>query len=134
MQERVLIALAGIEPPWTLTGGGALVGFHTMHRETRDLDLVFRNQRTLGPVVEMDRERLERDRCAVTSIRTSSTFSQLDVRDGPGSVLVDLVADPTPIAVAPQATQLGGHHHPGRRPASAADQQALRAAQSFRAP
>jgi hypothetical protein len=30
---------AGLQPPWTLTGGGALAGFHTKHRETRDLDL-----------------------------------------------------------------------------------------------
>jgi hypothetical protein len=44
LQERALVALGGIEPRWTLTGGGALAGFHTRHRVTRDLDLFFRGQ------------------------------------------------------------------------------------------
>jgi len=35
-------------------------------------------------------------------------FAQLDVRDGDASVVVDLVADPTPIAERPQPTLLGG--------------------------
>lgn len=38
LQERVLRLLADVEPPWTLTGGAALAGFHTHHRTTRDLD------------------------------------------------------------------------------------------------
>ena len=49
LQERVLILLADIAPPWTLTGGAALAGFHTMHRETRDL--FFRGHANLGAVV-----------------------------------------------------------------------------------
>jgi hypothetical protein len=40
LQERLLVLLAGVEPAWTLSGGGALVGFHTFHRETRVVDLV----------------------------------------------------------------------------------------------
>ena len=36
-QARVLRVLAGLRPRWTLTGGGALVGAYTKHRETRDL-------------------------------------------------------------------------------------------------
>jgi hypothetical protein len=40
--------LAGITPPWTLTGGGALAGVHLGHRETRDLDLFRRNRGELG--------------------------------------------------------------------------------------
>ena len=43
----------------------------------------------------------------VAVLRTSPTFSQLDVRDESGSVVVDLVADPTPIAEPPRATELG---------------------------
>ena len=39
LQVRILEALADLDPPWTLTGGGALVGFHLKHRTTRDLDL-----------------------------------------------------------------------------------------------
>ena len=61
LQERVLRLLADIEPPWTLTGGAALAGFHTHHRATRDLDLFFRPQAALGTVVGAVREHLERD-------------------------------------------------------------------------
>jgi hypothetical protein len=51
IQERVLVALAALRPPWTLTGGGALVGFYTKHRETRDLDLFFHHERGLGSII-----------------------------------------------------------------------------------
>jgi len=107
LQERILLQLAGIEPPWTLTGGAALAGFHTHHRETRDLDLFFRPQSSLGPVVTSIRERLEHDRLQVAVLRTSPSFSQLEVRDDSGSVMIDLVADPTPIAESPRTIQLG---------------------------
>ena len=59
LQERVLLLVADLTPPWTLTGGGALVGFYTKHRETRDLDLFFRAQRSLGEAVTEVRRRLE---------------------------------------------------------------------------
>ena len=39
LQARVLVALAGIDPPWTLTGGAALVGFHLGHHTTQNLNL-----------------------------------------------------------------------------------------------
>ncbi len=99
--------LAGIRPAWTLTGGGALAGFHTLHRETRDLDLFFRGEHTLGPVVDAVRAQLVHGGMTVAVLRTSSMFSQLDVRDDLGAVVVDLVADPTPIAESPVATKLG---------------------------
>jgi hypothetical protein len=51
VQEEVLVVLSGLRPTWTLTGGGALVGFHTKHRETRDLDLFFHHQKALGSIV-----------------------------------------------------------------------------------
>ncbi len=41
LQWEALARLAGIEPPWALTGRGALCGFHLGHRETRDLVLFF---------------------------------------------------------------------------------------------
>jgi hypothetical protein len=107
LQERVLLQLAGIEPRWTLTGGGALAGFHTHHRETRDLDLFFRQQTSLGSVVAAVREQLERDGLKVAVLRTSAMFAQLEVRDASGSVVLDLVADPTPIAESPRAIELG---------------------------
>jgi hypothetical protein len=58
LQERILVVLAGLEPPWTLTGGGALVGFHTKHRETRDLDLFFHQQLTLKLCALLSRSEL----------------------------------------------------------------------------
>jgi hypothetical protein len=41
LQQRILVVLSPLRPSWTLTGGAALAGFHTKHRETRDLDLFF---------------------------------------------------------------------------------------------
>ena len=98
LQEQVLIALSGLQPPWTLTGGAALAGFHTKHRETRDLDLFFHHEKTLGSLVADATQALQTAGMSVHALRTSATFAQLDVRCGSESVIVDLVADPTPIA------------------------------------
>ncbi len=107
LQEAALVALAEMSPAWTLTGGGALVGFYTHHRETRDLDLFFRAERTLGHLVVDARQRLEAAGLVVAVLRTSPTFSQLDVRRGEEALVIDLVADPTPIAEPPRPTLLG---------------------------
>jgi hypothetical protein len=107
LQEQVLVALAGLQPAWTLTGGGALSGFHTRHRETRDLDLFFRGESTLGTMPTDAKRALEAIGLSVAPLRTSATFAQLDVRNGHESVVVDLVADPTPIAEPPTATCVG---------------------------
>jgi hypothetical protein len=32
LQWRILRVLADLDPPWVLTGGGALAGFHLKHR------------------------------------------------------------------------------------------------------
>jgi hypothetical protein len=47
---------AGIDPHWTLTGGGALAGVHLGHRETRDLDLFWRSRPELveGVAISVD--------------------------------------------------------------------------------
>jgi hypothetical protein len=92
LQERVLILLADIAPPWTLTGGAALAGFHTMHRETRDLDLFFRGHANLGVVVRDVTTQLAAAGLTVGVLRTSPTFAQLDVRDADAAVVIDLVA------------------------------------------
>ncbi len=107
LQVRVLEALAGVSPPWTLTGGGALAGFHTAHRTTRDLDLFFRGENTLGDVPLEVRDRLADRGISATVVRTTPRLSQLDVSDGADSVIVDLVADPTPIAEPPEPMALG---------------------------
>ena len=98
LQQRILEALAELQPTWTLTGGGALVGFYTKHRETRDLDLFFHHQTSLGTVVGDASERLASAGLSVASLRSSPTFAQLSVGDGSDTVVLDLVADPTPIA------------------------------------
>ena len=48
LQVRCLIALAEMEPPWTLEGGGALVGAYAQHRQTRDLDIFWYGVLSLG--------------------------------------------------------------------------------------
>lgn len=108
LQEQVLVVLAGMRPAWTLTGGGALVGFYTRHRETRDLDLFFHHQHTLGSIVADATYTLQAAGLSVAPLRSSTTFAQLDVRSGPEAVVVDLVADPTPIAEMAQPVILNG--------------------------
>lgn len=107
LQEQVLVALSGLQPTWTLTGGAALAGFYTHHRETRDLDLFFHHERTLGSLVPDATHALLTAGMSVTALRTTATFAQLDVRQGADSVVIDLVADPTPIAEPAQPFMLG---------------------------
>jgi hypothetical protein len=107
LQERILIILAGLEPAWTLTGGGALVGFHSLHRETRDLDLFFRPHKTLEHLVPEITRRLESSGLTVQTLRSSATFSELQVRDAIETIEIDLVADPTPQAEPPRPTACG---------------------------
>jgi len=47
LQDRILLVLSGVGGDWTLTGGGALAGFHLGHRTTRDLDLLWRDRSAL---------------------------------------------------------------------------------------
>lgn len=107
LQEQVLIALSGLRPVWTLTGGAALAGFHTKHRETRDLDLFFHHETTLGSLVANATHALQDVGMTVAVLRTSAAFAQLDVRLDTQSVVVDLVADPTPIVEAAQPFAVG---------------------------
>jgi hypothetical protein len=108
IQERVLIILAGMTPPWTLTGGGALAGFHSGHRDTRDLDLFWQQQAELGHLPAQVRERLEKAALAVAPLRSSAAFAQLDVSDAFGEhVALDLVANPVPLAEAPLPASIG---------------------------
>ncbi len=96
-------------PPWTLSGGGALAGFHTAHRDTRDLDLFWQRQSELGGVAGQVRQRLEKVSLAVATLQTGAAFCRLDVSDEAGEhVAVDLVADPVPLAESPRSAQVGG--------------------------
>jgi hypothetical protein len=93
---------------WTLTGGAALVGFHTLHRVTRDLDLFFRGLETLGRVPDEARALLAAGGLSAAAVQTAPGFARLRVSDGMEAVLVDLVADPTvPVARAHEAEWQG---------------------------
>jgi hypothetical protein len=94
LQSRVLATLAGIEPPWTLTGGAALAGFHLGHRTTRDLDLFWHRRDSIADVVREVVSRLRADGLEVTQIRTSEAYCVLQVTQAGESVVVDLVAEP----------------------------------------
>ena len=108
LQERLLVVLAGLDPAWTLSGGAALVGFHTRHRETRDLDLFWQGRRDLGNASDDARARLEDAGLEVAVLQTGETFCRLDVRAGADSVVVDLVADPGPLAEKPRLVTVQG--------------------------
>lgn len=94
LQRRILKVLAGLAPPWTLSGGGALIGFHLGHRETRDLDLFWRNRGELGMLAPEALDRLHADGLEARALRTGHSFSQILVDDGTETCLVDLIAEP----------------------------------------
>jgi hypothetical protein len=94
LQRRILRGLAGLMPPWTLTGGGALAGIHLGHRETRDLDLFWRNRGELGTLVTEAVAALQGDGLGAQVLRTAPAFGELRVSDGAATCIVDLVAEP----------------------------------------
>lgn len=109
LQERILVLLAGLAPPWTLSGGAALAGFHTAHRETRDLDLFWQGRSELGDIAEHVRERLADAGLTVASLQVRAAFSQFDVADSTGEhVVLDLIADPVPLSEPPLLKAIGG--------------------------
>ncbi len=107
LQWRVLAALTAIDPPFTLTGGGALAGVHLRHRTTRDLDLFWRDRDQLGELAEKVRERLLADGLTVATLETSSTFHRLQADDGQATTIIDLVAEPFAALLPPTRIQIG---------------------------
>lgn len=107
LQWRILAALTTVEPPFTLTGGGALAGVHLHHRDTRDLDLFWRERDQLGDLAEKVRKRLLADGLTVTAVETSSTFHRLQVDDGQATTLIDLVAEPFEALLPPTRIHIG---------------------------
>lgn len=94
LQERVLDLLAGMEPPWTLFGAGALIGFHLGHRSTRDLDLAFRPLVELNEIPREVEARLQQAGLVVERLQTARSFVRLRVIGLSDTIAVDLVADP----------------------------------------
>jgi hypothetical protein len=108
LQRRILGVLAGITPRWTLTGGGALAGVHLGHRETRDLDLFWRNRSELGTVVADTVSALRAVGLDVHVLRTAPAFSELRVSDGRDACVVDLVAEPFAAIEPPEQAVVEG--------------------------
>lgn len=108
LQRRILRVLASLAPPWTLTGGGALAGVHLGHRETRDLDLFWRDRRELGVSPREAEGALRADGLDVTVLRTAPAFVELRVSDERAACVVDLVAEPFPALEPPQSAQVEG--------------------------
>lgn len=107
LQLRILETLASLDPPFTLTGGGALAGFHLGHRVTRDLDLFWHGRRELGEVSRAAERRLQEAGLTVEHIERSPAFSRLRVAGEGEVVVLDLVAEPVPVVEAPRAIMLG---------------------------
>jgi hypothetical protein len=108
LQGRILRLLSSLEPPWTLTGGAALIGFHLKHRTTKDLDLFWHERQQLGSLPQETQARLMAEGLEVTVVQTSPTFHRLRVTDGPEVCIVDLVAEPVPAIHRPQAVEIQG--------------------------
>ncbi len=107
IQRRVIDVLAGFEPRWTLTGGGALAGFHLGHRDTRDLDLFFHGRRSLDHVPTAAEGTLRAAGLEVRVDRSYPGFARFIVSDETGSTKLDLVAEAVPSLIPPR------EHAPG---------------------
>lgn len=108
LQERVLVLLAEMSPPWTLTGGGALAGFHLGHRTTRDLDLFWHARAELGSLGAEVVRSLSRAGLAVDAAQTAPAFERLRVSDGREDLILDLVAESVPVIEAPTQATIAG--------------------------
>lgn len=108
LQVRILFLLASGIPAWTLTGGAALAGFYTGHRDTRDLDLFWRDCVLLGDRAQDVRNHLVAAGLEVSSIQSSTAHHRLLVRDGTEQTVVDLVADSVAALEPPESCVLQG--------------------------
>ncbi len=96
LQWRILELLAGFQPPWRLTGGGALAGFHLGHRTTRDLDLFFHGRTVLDTIPTELESTLRAAGLAVRVEREAPGYRRYVVEDGTERTIVDVVAEPVP--------------------------------------
>ena len=108
LQVRVIEALSDLDPPWTLTGGAALVGFHLHHRITRDLDLFLYGRSALDDYADRVIDTLRAAGIDAVSQQTGTAMHRLLVTEKGESTVLDLVADPVPTIEAPVERSLGG--------------------------
>ncbi len=85
-----------------------LVGFHLEHRETRDLDLFWRERGELGQLLAEALGALRAHGLTAQALRTAPAFAELQVADGSSSCVVDLVAEPFPALEAPDKVEVEG--------------------------
>jgi hypothetical protein len=90
-----------LEPRPVLTGGAALAGFYTGHRDTRDLDLFFRGRTALDEIPLLVESRLRDAGLTVTVAQSAPGFRRLHVRSTDEAVEIDLVAEPVPAIAEP---------------------------------
>ena len=102
LRVRILRALAPLTPRFTPDAGGALAGFHTEHRTTRDLDLFWRERRELGELVAQVEEQLRALGFEVATLRAAQSFHRFEVRGAGETYILDLVADPTQVVDPPE--------------------------------
>lgn len=108
LQRRVLRILADMTPRWTLTGGGALVGFYLGHRTTKDVALFFLGLPLLGDAPRVARGLLAADGLAAETVQDSPQFSRLRVRTADEVLVIDLVAEPVAGLLEPHEVDLDG--------------------------
>jgi hypothetical protein len=108
LQRRVLLAVAGVEPPPVLTGGAALAGFYTLHRTTRDLDAFWRDRERLGELPDIVTGRLASLGFNVNVLQATPAFVRLRVSESGEVCLLDLVADPVASVDPPVSVSLAG--------------------------
>jgi hypothetical protein len=106
LQLDVLRALADFEPPWTLTGGGALAAVHLGHRTTRDLDLFWHGESRIADRVDLVVEKLRDAGLEVAPVQRTATFCRLSVRRGGEATVLDRVAEPVPAVEPPRRAGL----------------------------
>lgn len=106
-QERILTVVAPARGDWVLTGGGALAGFHTRHRKTRDLDLFWRSSTQIQGARDDVLGLLERAGMTIDIVQSSPAFLRLRVSHEGEVVVVDLVADPVTSIEPPVRVNLG---------------------------
>ncbi len=107
LQQRILRVLAGSGLDWTLTGGGALVGYHLGHRVTEDLDLFFAGRATLDREPDAVEQALSSSGLTVAPVQRTPGFVRFRVSDDSDVVMVDVVADPVPRIEEPVEVEPG---------------------------
>jgi hypothetical protein len=95
LQRELIAAFFAREQRFTLTGGGALVGFYFGHRETHDLDFFAGPGPDLDDAARTLQEAASACGASLEPIRRSPTFSRFLARRADEPCVIDLVIDAT---------------------------------------